>query len=258
MIVSVQGLNKSFNGNSVLKDISFNINEGEILCIIGRSGAGKTTLLRCITGLENCDSGSINIDGMYLCREENKKSAYPSQKTMREIRKNIGMVFQNFNLFPHMSVIENIMEAPVNAFGMSKKEAKAKALSLLNVLGLTERANAYQCELSGGEKQRVAIARACALNPKIMCFDEPTSALDPELKEEIVSIIENLSKNNISIAIITHDMSLVKRVAHRIIFMENGEIIKEETKEEFFNSSNDERIRGFISKEISLNSKDKG
>lgn len=258
MIVSVQGLNKSFNGNSVLKDISFNIYEGEILCIIGRSGAGKTTLLRCITGLENCDSGSIDIDGMYLCREENNKSVYPSQKTMREIRKNIGMVFQNFNLFPHMSVTENIMEAPVNAFGMSKKEAKAKALSLLNVLGLTERANAYQCELSGGEKQRVAIARACALNPKIMCFDEPTSALDPELKEEIVSIIENLSKNNISIAIITHDMSLVKRVAHRIIFMENGEIIKEETKEEFFNSSNDERIRGFIGKEISLNSKDKG
>jgi len=258
MVVSVQGVNKSFNGSAVLKDISFNINEGEILCIIGRSGAGKTTLLRCITGLENCDNGSINIDGSYLCREENKKSVYPSQKAMREIRKNLGMVFQNFNLFPHMSVVENIIEAPVNAFGMSKNDAKYKALRLLDALGLKGRANAYQCELSGGEKQRVAIARACALNPKIMCFDEPTSALDPELKEEIVSIIENLSKNNIAIAIITHDMSLVKRVAHRIIFMENGEIIKEESKEEFFSNSNDERIRGFIGKEISLNSKDKG
>lgn len=248
MVANVQGVKKRFNGSEVLKEISFDLYEGEILCIIGPSGAGKTTLLRCINGVEKCDNGSINIDGSYLCKEEGGKSVYPSQKTIREIRKNLGMVFQNFNIFPHMSVLENIIEAPINGFGMSKKDASDKAIELLASLGLVERTNAYQCELSGGEKQRVAIARACALSPKIMCFDEPTSALDPELKGEIVSIIESLSKDNVAILIITHDIRLVKKIAHKVMFMEDGRIIKVEAKDEFFNNLKDERIKRFINR----------
>lgn len=246
MILEVDGLNKSFGRKQVLKDISFILETGEILAIIGPSGAGKTTMLRCINSLEKCDNGTIKIDGSYLCKDYNNKSIYASSEEMKFIRKKVGLVFQNYNLFPHMSVIENIVEAPINVFGVSKNEAKDKALQLLNTMGLEDKINSYPFELSGGQKQRVAIARACALEPKLMCLDEPTSALDPELREEIAGIIEKLVDNGMSILIITHDMVFAKRIANKIIFMEDGRIVHEGKKAEFFNNYEDDRIRKFI------------
>jgi len=246
MVLQVDGLNKSFGDKAVLKDVSFQLNTGEILAIIGPSGAGKTTILRCINGLEKSNKGTIKIDGAYLCRDHNNKITYATSEEMKFIRKRIGLVFQNYNLFPHMSVMENIIEAPINAFGIPKVEAEDKALELLNIMGLTDKRDSYPFELSGGQRQRVAIARACALNPKIMCLDEPTSALDPELREGIANIIEDLAKDNMGVLIITHDMAFAERVAHKIIFMEDGKIIKEDSKDDFFNNLKDERIKRFI------------
>lgn len=247
MILNVERLSKSFKEKPVLKDISFSLKLREILAIIGRSGAGKTTILRCINNLEKCDRGTIEIDGMYLCRDENERSIYATKKEMVQIRRKIGMVFQNFNLFPHMSVLENIVEAPINVYGISKEEAMEKAMELLNMLELGDKAKAYPFELSGGQKQRVAIARACALNPEIMCMDEPTSALDPELREEIATTIERLAKGNMGVLIITHDMAFAKRVANRVIFMDDGEIIEDSSKEEFFDNIENEKVKRFIS-----------
>lgn len=246
MVLEVQGLCKSFAGKPVLNDISFNLKQGEILAILGRSGAGKTTILRCINNLTKCDRGTIKVDDMYLCKEENGATIYAKPAMMLNIRKKLGMVFQNFNLFPHMSVLQNIVEAPINVFGIPKKKAHEKAAELLEMLGLSDKAVSYPFELSGGQKQRVAIARACALNPKIMCLDEPTSALDPELREGIASIIENLAQDSMGILIITHDMSFAKRVASRVIFMDEGQIIQESSKKEFFDSINDKRIKSFV------------
>jgi polar amino acid transport system ATP-binding protein len=246
MIIKVESINKSFNGKPVIKDISFEIGQGEIVSILGSSGAGKTTILRCINGLERCDSGRIEVCGMDLCREEDNRSVYPPAKKLRQIRSNIGMVFQGYNLFPHMSVLENIIEAPINAFHTSRKEAEDRALQLLSILELSNKANSYPFQLSGGEKQRAAIARACAINPKLMCFDEPTSALDPELTEGIASIIEKLAKDNMAALIITHDMAFAKRVSQRIIFIDEGRILMEGTKDEFFNRLEDDRIKRFL------------
>jgi polar amino acid transport system ATP-binding protein len=246
MALEVQGLYKSFSGKPVLKDINFNLKQGETLAILGRSGAGKTTILRCINNLTKCDRGTIKVDDMYLCKEENGVTSYAKPATMLNIRKKLGMVFQNFNLFPHMSVMQNIVEAPINVFSVPKKKAHEKAAELLEMLGLSDKADSYPFELSGGQKQRVAIARACALNPKIMCLDEPTSALDPELREGIASIIENLAQDGMGILIITHDMNFAKRVASRVIFMDDGQITQESSKKEFFDSINDKRIKSFV------------
>ncbi|MFU0800538.1 MAG: amino acid ABC transporter ATP-binding protein [Xylanivirga thermophila] len=246
MLLEINNLNKSFGKKKILKDISFRMDSGEVLAVIGPSGAGKTTLLRCINNLEKCDSGDIKIDGSYLCKDLGGKSIYASVDGIKTIRKKIGLVFQNYNLFPHMSVMENITEAPINVFGVSKEEARDKALELLETMGLEEKADSYPFELSGGQKQRIAIARACALNPNIMCLDEPTSALDPELREEIAGIIEKLADNSMGILIITHDMTFAKRVANRIIFMEDGQIQQEGTKEAFFSNFEDDRIKKFV------------
>ncbi|HHV38329.1 MAG TPA: amino acid ABC transporter ATP-binding protein [Tepidimicrobium sp.] len=247
MILEVDGLNKSFGDKAVLKDVSFQLKAREILAIIGPSGAGKTTILRCINALEKSDSGTIKIDGAYLCKDHNNRTIYASNEEMKFIRKRIGLVFQNYNLFPHMSVMENIVEAPINVIGISKEEAEHRALELLNSMGLSDKRDSYPFELSGGQQQRVAIARACALNPKIMCLDEPTSALDPELREGIASIIEDLAGDDMGVLIITHDMAFAERVADRIIFMEEGRIIKEGSNDEFFGNLRDSRIKRFIS-----------
>lgn len=246
MVLKVDGLNKSFGKKRILKDIRFELNTGEILTIIGPSGAGKTTLLRCINGLEKSDRGTIFIDNAYLCRDYNDKNIYARSREMKEIRQKIGMVFQNYNLFPHMTVMENIIEAPIHVLGLSRDEAINRAYELLESLGLEDKTDSYPFQLSGGQKQRVAIARALCLNPKILCLDEPTSALDPELRGGIASIIENLASKGMAILIITHDMDFAKRVATRVIFMEDGRIIKEGEKEEFFNSFKDDRIRKFM------------
>lgn len=246
MTLKVSELNKSFKGKQVLKNVSFQVEEGEIVALLGQSGAGKTTVLRCINGLEKADGGSIEISDIPLFEEKNGRVVYCSKDTMKEVRKNLGMVFQNYNLFPHMSVLENIIEAPVNVFKISKDEAKRDANELLNQIGLADKENAYPFELSGGQKQRVAIARACALNPKIMCFDEPTSALDPELTEGIATVIDGLSKKGMGILIITHDMAFAKRVAHKVLFMADGEIIEEGSVDEIFNNPKKEKTKNFV------------
>lgn len=242
MALKVQNLNKKFKGKQALQDVSLELERGQVLAVIGNSGAGKTTLLRCINGLEECDGGSIEISGMQLCKD----GEYASSSEIRKIRKEVGMVFQNFNLFPHMTVLENIIEAPVSAYKASKKDAEERALKLLEMVNLEEKKSAYPCQLSGGQKQRVAIARACALNPSIMCFDEPTSALDPELTESIATMMEIFAKENMAVLVITHDMAFARRVASRIIFMQDGQILADEDKDKLLSESGNEKARKFI------------
>ena len=242
----VKNVSKKFKDKQVLKDISFQVDEQEIVAILGRSGGGKTTLLRCINGLETNENGTIQIDSAFMTKEENGKMIFANRNQKREFRKRMGLVFQNYNLFPHMSVLENIIEAPVHAYGISKQQAIAKANELLSIMDLADRGAAYPCQLSGGQKQRVAIARACAMNPKILCLDEPTSALDPELTEAIAKTIERLSQiEKCAVLLVTHDISFVERVADRVIFLVEGEIIADCSKEEFFQAT-DERVRNFI------------
>ena len=221
-MLKIRGLKKFFGNNLVLKGVNLEINKGEIVVVVGPSGGGKTTLLRTITGLEKCDDGTIEIDGYTFCKD----GRYCDKKSSSIIRKNVGLVFQNFNLFPHKSVLENIIEAPTRALGEKKENAINKANEILSFLGLSDKANNYPCELSGGQKQRVAIGRALALNPKLMCFDEPTSALDPSLTLDVAKLIKSLSKTGMSMLIITHDMEFAKLVSAKIVSMDSGKIIE--------------------------------
>lgn len=221
-MLKIRGLKKFFGNNLVLKGVNLEINKGEIVVVVGPSGGGKTTLLRTITGLEKCDDGTIEIDGYTFCED----GRYCDKKSSSIIRKNVGLVFQNFNLFPHKSVLENIIEAPTRALGEKKENAINKANEILSFLGLSDKANNYPCELSGGQKQRVAIGRALALNPKLMCFDEPTSALDPSLTLDVAKLIKSLSKTGMSMLIITHDMEFAKLVSDKIVSMDSGKIIE--------------------------------
>ena len=220
-MLKIRGLKKSFGNNTVLKGVDLDIMEGEILVIVGPSGGGKTTLLRVITGLETCEEGTIEIAGDVLC----KNGKYVDKKSINTIRKNIGLVFQGFNLFPHKSVLENIIEAPTRVLGEKKENAIENAIEILTFLGLADKAKNYPCELSGGQKQRVAIGRALALNPKLMCFDEPTSALDPSLTKDVATLIKSLSQKGMSMLIITHDMEFAKLVSNKIVSMDSGIII---------------------------------
>ncbi|WP_133016201.1 amino acid ABC transporter ATP-binding protein [Clostridium cuniculi] len=220
-MLKIRGLKKSFGNNTVLKGVDLDIMEGEIVVIVGPSGGGKTTLLRIITGLETCEEGTIEIAGDVLC----KNGKYVDKKSINAIRKNIGLVFQGFNLFPHKSVLENIIEAPIRVLGEKKERAIENAIEILTFLGLADKAKNYPCELSGGQKQRVAIGRALALNPKLMCFDEPTSALDPSLTKDVATLIKSLSKKGMSMLIITHDMEFAKLVSNKIVSMDSGIII---------------------------------
>ena len=220
-MLKVRGLKKSFGDTTVLKGVNLDINEGEITVIVGPSGGGKTTLLRSITGLEKCEEGSIEINGKLFFKD----GKYADKKSINDIRKNIGLVFQSFNLFPHKSVIENIIETPIRVLGEKRENAINNAKEILSFLGLKDKANNYPCELSGGQKQRVAIGRALVLNPKLMCFDEPTSALDPSLTKDIANLIKSLSKNGMSMLIITHNMEFAKLVSNKIVSMDSGIII---------------------------------
>ena len=222
-LLEIKNLKKSFGDNVVLKDISLNVDEGEVLSIIGPSGSGKSTLLRCITDLEQEDSGIINFDGTF------------------------GLVFQNFNLFPHHSVIKNITNAPLRVQKRDKTEVFDHARQLLKKMGLEDKENAYPCELSGGQQQRVSIARALAMNPDILFFDEPTSALDPELTGEILEVIKQLAADKMTMVIVTHEMNFARKVSDSIIFMENGVIVEEGSPEEVFASDN-KRMQEFLGK----------
>lgn len=221
-MLKLRNIKKSFGNLDVLKSIDLDIDEKEIVVLVGPSGGGKTTLLRIINMLERCHSGYIEVNGRILCND----GRYIDKKSMMEISKDVGMVFQNFNLFPHKSVIENIIEGPMRVLKKSKEQSKSEAREILSFLGLSEKEDSYPHQLSGGQKQRVAIGRALAMEPKLMCFDEPTSALDPELTEEVANVIKMLSKKGMTMLIITHDMTFAEKVASRIISMDNGEIIE--------------------------------
>ena len=224
MVLSVENLSKSFGKSKVFHDISFSVNKGEIVCIRGKSGEGKTTLLRCLTGLETADKGSIKINNMYLCKEQNNHIKYAEKNELQTIRQEIGLVFQSFNLFPHMNVLENLMEAPLFLKKDSRDNIRVKALELLKKLELEGKELSYPFQLSGGQKQRVAIARACMLNPSVLCFDEPTSALDEQTRGQISKIIRDLSVQGIAIIIVTHDNAFVDEIAQRTITIKDTKI----------------------------------
>jgi glutamine transport system ATP-binding protein len=240
MVISAKNLKKHYGQLEVLKDISLEITEGEVLCIIGPSGSGKSTLLRCLNRLEEIQSGSITILGEELVNNKN----------IDKLRQNIGMVFQSFNLFPHLTVLENMILAPLELKKMNKKEATEKAISLLDKVGLKDKKDVYPDTLSGGQKQRVAIARALEMNPKIMLFDEPTSALDPEMVGEVLKVMKDLAQEGMTMVVVTHEMNFAKDVSDRVIFMDQGYILEEGPPEEIFTAPTSDRCKEFLDKVI--------
>ena len=237
-MIKITDLRKSYGNLDVLKGIDLTIAEREVVVIIGPSGSGKSTLLRCINYLEEPTGGSIVIDGIPLTGEAN----------INEIRKEVGMVFQRFNLFPHMTVLENLVLAPMKVRGISRSEAEQTAQELLIKVGLDDKANAYPDQLSGGQKQRIAIARAMAMNPDVMLFDEPTSALDPEMVGEVLEIMKELAETGMTMVVVTHEMGFAREVATRVVFIDQGKIQEENTPEEFFQNPKNERLKEFLSK----------
>lgn len=246
-LLDISHLKKSFEHLEVIDDISLAVNEGEVVAIIGPSGSGKSTLLRCATLLERMDGGELSYLGERAVWAEDGKCVYAHKQKLREIQRYFGLVFQNFNLFPHYSVLKNIMDAPVSVARMPKPEAQERAEELLELLGLSDKAAAYPYQLSGGQQQRVSIARALALSPRLLFFDEPTSALDPELTGEVLKVIKDLARTKMTMVIVTHEMQFAREVSDRIIFMEQGRIRAEGTPAEIFNSAN-ERVNEFIGK----------
>ena len=238
-MIKVENLHKNFNQLKVLKGIDVNIEKGEIIAIIGPSGSGKSTFLRCINRLEEPNEGSIFIDGNNIL---DKKT------DINKLREKVGMVFQHFNLFPHKTVMENIILAPMKLKGCTKEQAETKALELLQKVGLVEKKDTYPNKLSGGQKQRIAIARALAMEPEVMLFDEPTSALDPEMIKEVLDVMIDLAKDGMTMLIVTHEMGFAKNVASRILFMNDGIILEDETPEEFFNNPKHNRTKEFLYK----------
>lgn len=235
--IVVKNLKKSFGDLEVLKDISTEVSEGEVLCLIGPSGSGKSTFLRCLNRLEDITSGEVYIDGLNIA---DKKI------DINKVRENIGMVFQHFNLFPHLTVKENIMLAPVELKKMTKEEAEAKAKELLTRVGLLDKIDYYPSQLSGGQKQRVAIARALAMNPDIMLFDEPTSALDPEMVGEVLNVMKDLARQGMTMVVVTHEMGFAREVGSRVIFMDGGYIVEEGEPYELINHPKEERTINFL------------
>ena len=239
-MIEIKKLYKSYGDNEVLKGINQTVSEAEVLCIVGPSGSGKSTMLRCINLLEVPTSGEVYIDGELV-----------TSQNINEIRTKMGMVFQNFNLFPHMTVLENVTCAPINVKGVSKADAEAKAMELLTRVGLDNKANAYPRSLSGGQQQRVAIARALAMDPEIMLFDEPTSALDPEMVGEVLDVMKDLAREGLAMIVVTHEMGFAKEVADKVIFMDEGVIVEQGTPEEVLVNPSEERTKNFLSKVLS-------
>lgn len=247
-VLELNHVKKTFNNETlhVLKDISLSVGKGEVVAIIGPSGSGKSTLLRCATLLTDMDSGELLYMGDYAAKNDaSGKAVYAGKAELKKIRSRFGLVFQSFNLFPHYSVLRNLTDAQVNVLKRSKSEAREKAMVLLGKMGLADKADAYPCQLSGGQCQRVAIARALALNPRILFFDEPTSALDPELTGEVLKVIRSLAELDITMVIVTHEMAFARDISDRVIFMADGVIVEEGTPGEVFASSN-ERTQAFL------------
>lgn len=237
--LKVTGLKKNFGANEVLKDINLEVKEGEVVCVIGPSGSGKSTFLRCMNHLEEITGGTVIVDDYNITDKK---------VDINKVRENIGMVFQHFNLFPHLSVLENITLAPIELKKQSKQEAKKTGLQLLERVGLADKADSYPKQLSGGQKQRVAIARALAMNPDIMLFDEPTSALDPEMVGEVLNVMKSLAKDGMTMMVVTHEMGFAREVGDRVIFMDGGYIVEEGTPQEVFDTPKHERTISFLEK----------
>lgn len=247
-VLEMNHVKKNFGEKEVLKDISLTIKEGEVVSILGPSGSGKSTLLRCATFLERLDEGNIIYLDEEVVKNENNVSKYPSSKELNRVCQNFGLVFQNFNLFPHFSVFKNIADAPLCIQKREKEEVTAEVRKLLEKVGLADKENAYPCELSGGQQQRVAIARALALNPKMLFFDEPTSALDPEITAGILKIMKELAAEKMTMVIVTHEIDFARAVSDRIIFMDGGVIVEEGTPEQVIDNSTNERTKEFLKK----------
>lgn len=239
-MIRVENVSKQFNKTRALKNVSLEVNKGDIISLIGPSGSGKSTLLRCIHGLEHVDSGKIYMDDEWMNPDDEKK--------FRAQRNRMGFVFQHFNLFPNMSVLQNCKLAQVEVLNKSEEEAEKTALEYLDKVGLLEKKDAYPNNLSGGQKQRVAIARALCMNPDIMLFDEPTSALDPEMIKEVLEVMKDLGKQGMTMVVVTHEMGFARKVGTRVVFLDQGEIVEENTSEEFFASPQSDRAKDFLSK----------
>lgn len=244
--VHVNGLCKSFGTNSVLCNVDLDVEPGEVVVIVGPSGSGKSTLLRSLNFLEAPDSGTVEVAGIRVDTTPHTKLSKQDQRAIRAIRRSTAMVFQNFNLFRHLTVIENVMEGMIGVRGIKKRDAEKDAVLLLERVGLGDKVDAYPASLSGGQQQRVAIARGLAMAPKIIFFDEPTSALDPELRGEVLAIMRDLANNGMTMLVVTHEMSFARDVANRVIFMEGGNIIQNEVPEKFFGKSDNKRIVRFL------------
>ena len=238
-LVELDHVKKSFGNNVVLDDVDLRISRGEAVVVAGPSGSGKSTMLRCINGLETVDSGDVRFDGESIAR---------AGKNIYRLRAEIGMVFQAFNLFPHKTVLENIMLGPMEVKGASRDEARKRACDLLDVVGIPEKADSYPADLSGGQQQRVAIARALAMDPKLMLFDEPTSALDPEMIREVLDVMRDLARKGMTMVVVTHEMGFAREVCDRIVFIDEGKIVEEGPPDEFFKAAKSERARDFVDK----------
>ena len=241
-LVQMKGVNKSFDDLHVLKDVDLEIGRGEVVVVIGPSGSGKSTLIRCINRLEPIDSGEILLDGQPVPQEG---------KQLAKMRADVGMVFQSFNLFAHMSVLDNVTLGPIKVRGMGKAEARKRGQELLERVGLADKANAAPAQLSGGQQQRVAIARALAMQPKVMLFDEPTSALDPEFISEVLDVMKDLAQSGMTMVVVTHEMGFARSAADRVVFVDEGRIVETATPDTFFSSPESDRARGFLSKILS-------
>ena len=243
-VLKMSNIQKSFGENHVLKDISIEVNKGEVVSIIGPSGSGKSTLLRCATLLETIDGGTLSYLGDTVCQLKDGKMVY--EKDLNKFRHCFGLVFQNFNLFPHWTVLKNITNAPITVQKRNPDEIKAEAMELLRKMGLEDKAEAYPCQLSGGQKQRVSIVRALAMKPEILFFDEPTSALDPELTGEVLKVIKQLAEEKMTMVVVTHEMSFARAVSDRVIFMDGGVIVEQGRPEEVFGDTQEERTKQFL------------
>ncbi len=238
-LIEVEDLSKSFGEKKILKNISVDIREGDVVCVIGPSGSGKSTFLRCLNRLEEPTDGHIFFEGVDICDKSTNIDKH---------RQKMGMVFQQFNLFPHMTILQNLTIAPMRLQGKSKKEAEEYALEMLEKVGLKDRANTYPSALSGGQQQRIAIVRALCMKPDVMLFDEPTSALDPEMVGEVLNVMKDLASQKMTMVVVTHEMGFAREVSTRVMFLDNGDFVEENTPEEFFTHPKNERLQTFLSK----------
>ena len=241
-VLEMRGICKSFNGLEVLRGINLSVREKEVVSIIGPSGSGKSTLLRCAVLLEHADAGSVAYDGVYAVKD----GVFADRKTLKQVKQSFGMVFQAFHLFPHMTVLNNLTDAPIRVLGRDKKEVREEALALLDSVGLAEKADAYPCQLSGGQQQRAAIARALAMRPRVLFFDEPTSALDPELTGEVLKVIKSLKEQHMTMVIVTHEMQFAGEVSDQVCFMDGGVVVEQGPPAEVFGSPKEERTKRFL------------